>query len=78
MSGSYEDRLAVALSELHAAHPLLNAEVAAYPTPISGCDVQFNRLLSDRTRIANALQALSSYAGAGDYVVGPEARQTRS
>jgi hypothetical protein len=58
MSGSYEDRLAVALSELHAAHPLLNAEVAAYPTPISGCDVQFNRLLSDRTRIANALQAL--------------------
>ena len=58
MSDTYEDFLAIALSDLQAARHLLNAEIAAYPTPISGSDPQFNRLLDDRTRIANAIKAL--------------------
>ena len=58
MPDSYEDCLAVALAELQAARVALNHEVSRYPTPISGCDAQFTRLLSDRTRIAEAIRAL--------------------
>lgn len=54
----YESAVAVALSELLVARALLTEEIASYPTPISGCDAQFNRLLSDRTRIANAIHAI--------------------
>jgi len=56
----YEAELHHALAALKTAQHLLSAEIAAYPTPISGCDAQFNRLLSDRTRIANTLRALDS------------------
>ncbi len=56
--GTYEDCLAVIAAELETARRLIAAEIAAYPTPISGCDVQFNRLLSDRARIAHAERAL--------------------
>lgn len=34
------------------------AEIATYPTPISGCDAQFNHLLAVRTQIGAALDAL--------------------
>jgi hypothetical protein len=60
MASSYQTALDVALQELQTARSSLLSEIADYPTPISGCDAQFNHLLSDRTRIAQALQALES------------------
>lgn len=54
----YETCLAVAFAELQAAQASLNGEIADYPTPISGCDAQFTRLLSDRTRIGDAIRTL--------------------
>jgi len=60
MAYSYQAALTLALQELQTARKCLRSEIAEYPTPISGCDEQFNRLLSDRTRIANAIQALES------------------
>lgn len=58
MTLPYESRMAEAEAQLHAARDALNADIAAYPTPVSGCDVQFNRLLSDRTRILHAIRSL--------------------
>jgi len=55
---THEDRIAEAVAALRDAHDLLAHDIADYPTPISPCDAQFNALLSDRARIANALQAL--------------------
>ncbi len=60
MTTTYRAALEVALQELHTAREQLSREIASYPTPISGCDAQFNQLLSDRTRIARATQALES------------------
>lgn len=50
-------------------------EITQYPTPIAGCDVQFNHLLADRARLSRALGALEAevfvptprtlFAGAG-------------
>jgi hypothetical protein len=58
MQEPYEAALETALSSLEQAHQLLGAQIKDYPTPISGCDAQFNQLLSDRKRISKALQAL--------------------
>ena len=38
----------------------LDAEIHAYPTPISGCDAQYNHLLAERRRIHAALEALDA------------------
>lgn len=54
----YEQRLEAALDALTQARDLLLSDIAAYPTPISGCDQQYFRLMSDRTRLAAALQSL--------------------
>lgn len=59
MSRDYKDLLNEAEERLDAAKQLLAAEIAAYPTPISGCDAQFNHLLAERRRIALALEAIS-------------------
>jgi len=37
----------------------LDDEIRAYPTPISGCDAQYNHLLAERRRVHAALRALS-------------------
>ena len=58
MAYAYETALTHALSELYHARALLLDEIAEYPTPISGCDAQFNQLLSDRTRITKTIRAL--------------------
>ncbi|NOX50333.1 MAG: hypothetical protein GXP16_07335 [Gammaproteobacteria bacterium] len=58
MGLSYEVALDSALEKLRAAKILLGTEIVNYPTPISGCDAQFNRLLSDRTLIFNAIYAM--------------------
>lgn len=36
----------------------INSEISDYPTPISGCDAQFNHLLAQRGQLTNALAAL--------------------
>lgn len=38
----------------------LDAEIGAYPRPISGCDAQYNHLLAERRRIHEALAALDA------------------
>jgi len=54
----YEKTLNLVLDELRIAKVLLGVEIASYPTPISGCDAQFNHLLSDRKRISNTIRAI--------------------
>ncbi|MEO1330284.1 MAG: hypothetical protein AAFW46_11530 [Pseudomonadota bacterium] len=60
MKSDYEDLLEGAATALTEARDALAREISAYPTPISGCDAQFNRLLSDRRRIVDALRALDA------------------
>jgi hypothetical protein len=38
----------------------LDAEIRHYPTPISGCDAQYNHLLAERRRVHAALEALEA------------------
>lgn len=38
----------------------LDAEIHAYPTPVSGCDAQYNHLLAERRRVRRALDALDA------------------
>lgn len=58
MQTSFEDCIMVARSELAAARQLLNNEISNYPTPISGCDAQFNHLLAEREKISAAEHSL--------------------
>ena len=60
MNAPYEDALDEAIAKLRAARHLLLKEISSYPGPIAGCDAQFNHLLSDRTRISNAIRELES------------------
>ncbi|NNE78865.1 MAG: hypothetical protein HKN18_01210 [Silicimonas sp.] len=58
MTQIYEECLAIARSELKIARQSLNDEITNYPTPISGCDAQFNHLLAEREKVRRALQSL--------------------
>lgn len=49
-----------ARGHLVAARAAIDAEIQAYPTPVSGCDAQYNHLLADRRRIRAALRALDA------------------
>ena len=60
MPARYETSIEIALAALKAAKATLSAEISSYPTPIAGCDAQFNQLLSDRTRLHNAIHAIES------------------
>jgi hypothetical protein len=53
-----EPFLDTAHKALQSAHDALNADILDYPTPISGCDAQFNHMLAQRSRVHNALRAL--------------------
>lgn len=55
----YEQSLDRAYHQLVAARTLLQREISSYPTPISGCDQQYIRLMADRTRISQAIQSLN-------------------
>lgn len=55
----HEDCLAAARRNLQRAEHLISAELRAYPTPVSGCDVQYNYLLGQRSSIRAALSALA-------------------
>ena len=56
-SFAYVDK---AKSDLEAAKRVLNEAINAYPTPIAGCDEQFNYLLQQKRRVLGALQALNA------------------
>ena len=46
--------------DLATARDALDAEIRDYPTPVSGCDAQYNHLLAERRRAHEALQALDA------------------
>ena len=56
----YDDCLTAAKAELHAALQLIQNEIRDYPTPISGCDAQYNHLIGLRGSIAEALRTLET------------------
>lgn len=56
----YSECLDIARQELKLAQSVLRRDMAQYPTPIAGCDVQFNHLLDQSERIRNALAALDA------------------
>lgn len=58
MSDLAQDLLHRAEACLKAARKALSEEIASYPTPISGCDAQFNHLLAERRRANAGLSAL--------------------
>lgn len=45
---------------LACARDALDAEIREYPTPISGCDAQYNHLLAERRRAHEALRVLQA------------------
>lgn len=51
--------LTPAQDALRKARAAILAELAAYPTPVSGCDVQYTHLLSLRAAVIEALDALT-------------------
>ncbi|MBG6147345.1 MAG: hypothetical protein RIE06_04610 [Roseibium album] len=56
----YEDNIDAAVLALETARQLLSDEIRDYPTPVSGCDAQYNHLLSKRTQITKALSVLQT------------------
>lgn len=42
------------------ARQALDMEIREYPTPISGCDAQYNHLLAERRRAHEALRVLDA------------------
>lgn len=49
-----------ARAALQAAAAELDSEIHGYPTPVSGCDAQYNHLLAERRRVRRALDALDA------------------
>ncbi len=60
MEDDYTACITAARAELTMARNVLTDEIHAYPTPIAGCDVQFNHLLAERQRVVAALDALNA------------------
>lgn len=56
----YSECLDIARQELRLAQAALHRDMMRYPTPIAGCDEQFNHLLDQSQRIRNALAALDA------------------
>ena len=57
---SYSECLILAQAELKAARDLIQSELREYPTPVSGCDAQYNYLVGLRGSIGEALSALDA------------------
>ena len=57
---SYDECVTLARGELEMAKTLLQDEIRAYPTPISGCDAQYNHLVGLRSSVAEALRVLEA------------------
>ena len=58
MADSFEDCILAARSELAVARQLLQDEISNYPSPISGCDAQFNHMLGERQKVLAAIRSL--------------------
>ncbi len=58
MTDPFTSNLTTAETALRDARAGLSAEISQYPTPISGCDAQFNHLLALRRKVDAALDAL--------------------
>ena len=59
MTEPFSNCIAVAKAELTTAKKLISAEIASYPSPISGCDAQFNHLIAERKKVLDALDQLN-------------------
>ena len=55
-----EIHLRKARYELMAAQEMLTDDIRTYPTPIAGCDEQFNHLMAERSRVTAALDRLDA------------------
>lgn len=60
MSTEISECIILAKTELQVARQKIAAEISGYPTPIAGCDAQFNHLLAQRYKVNAALEALSA------------------
>lgn len=60
MASDHSDHVRAAVRELEQAREALDRAIADYPTPVAGCDAQFNHLLSEQARIGSALAALAA------------------
>lgn len=58
MTDDFENCILAARSELAQARRLLNDEISNYPSPIAGCDAQFNHLLAERQKVLAAIRSL--------------------
>ena len=56
--GNFQNCILAARSELAEARKLIQAQISNYPTPISGCDAQFNHLLAERQKVLSAINSL--------------------
>ena len=56
----YDAHIRLATAELEAALNDVQGELRAYPTPVSGCDAQYNHLIGTRNAVGLALKALES------------------
>lgn len=59
-NATFSQCVTIAKDQLHMAKRELQVEIANYPTPISGCDAQFNHMLAERRKIQSALDALEA------------------
>ena len=55
-----DDQISRARAALKAAQDTIREELQSYPTPVSGCDVQYNHLIGQRHAVADALAALAT------------------
>ena len=55
---TFQRHLQAAARELQAARQIIQDELRDYPTPISGCDAQYNYLIGLRGSITEALRAI--------------------
>ncbi|HTH38218.1 MAG TPA: hypothetical protein VL572_09635 [Pyrinomonadaceae bacterium] len=46
------------IDKLESENRRINEEIRNYPTPIAGCDVQFNSLLEEQAKIVQELDRL--------------------
>ncbi|NNK78568.1 MAG: hypothetical protein HKP40_07635 [Litoreibacter sp.] len=60
MPHTFETHLDAARDALLRARACVREEIRDYPSPIAGCDAQFNHLLAQRQRILEALGFLEA------------------
>ncbi|WP_299652077.1 hypothetical protein [uncultured Tateyamaria sp.] len=61
MIDTYQNCIIAARAELAMARQLLQDEISSYPSPIAGCDAQFNHLLAERQKVLTAIRSLDEF-----------------